>query len=56
MYVHSRGGPISKLTDILLTDIAIGKSIDSDTDITALIDSSLLLLQNVTNIILFIIV
>jgi len=40
-----RGAPISKLTDILITDILAIKSTDSDTDVTTSMDSSLLLLQ-----------
>jgi len=49
MYVNvlSRGAPISKLTDILITNILAIKSTDSDTDtdITTSMGSSLLLLQ-----------
>ena len=42
-----RGAPISKLTDIPITDISAIKSTDFniDTDITTSMDSSLLLLQ-----------
>jgi len=46
-YIHIRGTPISKLTDIPITDTLAIKSIDSDTDtnITTSMGSSLLLLQ-----------
>ena len=46
-YVYVRGVPISKLTDIPVTDISAIKSTNSDTDtnITTPMDSSLLLLQ-----------
>jgi len=44
-WLKTRGAPISKLTDIPITDISAIKSTDSDTDIITPMDSSLLLLQ-----------